>query len=138
MSQLTKNDSQGLFEILVAIAWIDGEIQSEEREFLTKIAAEQNLELSEDLLTNYQVTSTAQCYDLLRNYLGSNPNVEDYNKLLSAVSTLIYSDNDIATEEASLLTKIQSLDPQNSTNNSTFDKLIGKIQKLYQKGVKNV
>ncbi len=138
MSELTKNNSQGLFEILVAIAWIDGKIQSEEREFLTKIAAEQNLQLSEDLLTNYQATSTAQCYDLLQDYLGSNPKAEDYNQLLSAVSTLIYSDNDIATEEASLLNKIQSLDPQNSTNNSTFDKLIGKIQQLYQKGVKNV
>ena len=137
MSKLTKNN-RDLFEILVAIAWIDGEIQPEEKEFLTQIAAEQNLELSEDMLTNHQATSTDRCYDLLRDYLGSHPNIEDYNNLLSAVSTLIYSDNDIATEEASLLTKIQNLDPQNSTSNSTFDKIIGKIQKLYRKGVKNV
>lgn len=138
MSQVTKSNNQGLFEILVAVAWIDGEIQAEEKEFLTKIAAEQNLELPEDLLNNYQAVSTSQCYDLLKDYLGSNPNSEDYNNLLSAVSTLIYSDNDIATEEASLLTKIQNLDPHATTSNSTFDKLIGKIQKLYQKGVNRV
>lgn len=137
MSKLTNKD-RDLFEILVAIAWIDGEIQSEEKEFLTKIAAEKNLELSEDLLTNPQTTSSDRCYNLLRNYLGSHPNVEDYNNLLSAASTLIYSDNDVATEEAALLTKIQNLEPQNSTNNSTLDKLIGKIQKLYKKGVSSV
>ena len=136
MSKLANN--RDLFEILVAIAWIDGEIQPEEKEFLTQIAAEQNLEVSEDLLTNHKTTSSDRCYDLLRDYLGSNPNVEDYNQLLSAVSTLIYSDNDIATEEASLLTKIQNLDPQNSASNSSFDKLIGKIQKLYRQGVKKV
>ena len=138
MSQLTQNNSQDLFKILVAVAWIDGEIQSEEKDFLRKIAAEQNLEFSEALLTNHQATSSEECYNLLRQYLGSHPNSEDYYNLLSAVSTLIYSDNDIATEEASLLTQIQSLDPQNSASNSTFDKLIGKIQKLYQKGVKSV
>lgn len=135
MSELTENNNQDLFKILVAIAWIDGEIQSAEQEFLTKIAAEQNLEIPENLFDDRQYTSTAQCYDLLRDYLGSNPNAEDYNNLLSAVSTLIYSDDDIATEEASLLTKIQTLDPQNSTSNSSFDNVIGKIQKLYRKGI---
>ena len=138
MSELTKSNNRDLFKILVAVAWIDGEIQAEEKEFLIKIAAEKNVELSEDLLTTHQATSSSQCYALLRDYLGSNPNAEDYNNLLSAVSTLIYSDNDIATEEASLLTKIQNLDPQNSSTNSTFDKLIGKIQKLYRKGVQKV
>ena len=137
MSKLTNKD-RDLFEILVAIAWIDGEVQPEEKEFLTKIAAEKNLELSEDLLTTPQVKSSDRCYDLLRNYLGSHPNLDDYNHLLSAVSTLIYSDDDIATEEAALLTKIQNLDPQNSTSNSALDKLIGKIQKLYKKGVSSV
>lgn len=138
MPQLTQNNSQDLFKILVAVAWIDGEIQSEERDFLRKIAAEKNLEFSEVLLTNHQATSSEECYGLLRQYLGSHPNSEDYHNLLSAVSTLIYSDNDIATEEASLLTQIQNLDPRNSASNSTFDKLIGKIQKLYQQGVKSV
>ena len=141
MSQLTKNSDRDLFEILVAVAWIDGEVQAEERVFLEKIATQHDLELSEDLLSTHQTTSTSQCCELLKQYLGSNPNSQDYENLLSAVSTLIYSDNDIATEEASLLTHIQNLNPNNPDNNShnsTFNKLIKTIQKLYQAGMKQV
>ena len=141
MSQLTQNTDRDLFKILIAIAWIDGEIQPEEKEFLEKIADQQNLQLSsevEELLANNQASSTAKCYELLREYMGSHPSQEDYQHLLSAVSSLIYSDNDIATEEAALLTQIQNLDPNNSQSNSTLDKLIAKIQKIYQKGLKQV
>ncbi|MEM8829917.1 MAG: TerB family tellurite resistance protein [Cyanobacteria bacterium P01_G01_bin.19] len=138
MSQVAQNRDRELFQILVAVAWIDGEVQAEEQEFLAKIAAEHNIEVTEDLLSKPPISSNTEYYDLLRSYLGSNPDPEDYNNLLSAVSSLIYSDDDIATEEASLLNQIQSLDPNNSSNNSTFDKLLGKIQKLYQKGVKKV
>ena len=139
MTQLTKNN-QDLFEILVAVAWLDGEIQLEEREFLEKIAAQQNLKSAtevQDLLANRQATSPEVCYKLLEKYLGSHPNPADYQNLLSAVSSLIYSDNDIATEEASLLTQLQNLEPHNLKSNSAFDKLIGKIQKLYRNGVKS-
>ncbi len=139
MSQLAQNADRDLFKILVAVAWIDGEIQVEERAFLEKIAAEKNIQLpsqTEALLTHPQVTSTAQCYQLLREYMGTHPNSQDYHHLLSAVSSLIYSDNDIATEEADLLTQIQNLDPQNSNSNSTFDRIIAKIQQIYQKGLK--
>ena len=55
--------------------------------------------------------------------------------LLSAVSSLIYSDNDIATEEANLLTTMQNIDPQNYQKRSTLDRVIGKIQKLYRAGL---
>jgi hypothetical protein len=137
MSPSTKNH-QDLWEILLAVAWIDGEIQAEEKAFLSKIAAEQNLTLSEDLFTTNQVTSINHCYDLFQKYLGSNPTPQDYENLLSAVSTLIYSDNDIAIEEASILTKMQNLNSHNLGSHSTFDKLIGKIQKLYQAGVSRV
>ena len=141
MSQLTNNNNQDLFKILVAVAWIDGEVQPEERKFLEKIAAQKNLESTvevQDLLTSHQATSTAQVYELLKEYLGSNPNSDDYHDLLSAVSSLIYSDNDIATEEASLLTEMQNLDPTNSATPSVFDKLISKIQQLYQAGLSSV
>ncbi|MBE9043886.1 TerB family tellurite resistance protein [Pleurocapsales cyanobacterium LEGE 10410] len=137
MAQLTENN-QDLFEILVAVAWLDGEVQLEEREFLEKIAAQQNLKSAaevQDLLANHRTTSSAECYQLLEKYLGSNPNLADYQNLLSAVSSLIYSDNDIATEEASLLTQIQNLNPDNLKDHSAFDNLIGKIQKLYRAGL---
>lgn len=135
MVRATKENSQDLLEILVAIAWIDGEIQPAEREFLAKIALEQNAASEaelQDLLMRYQDSPSQKCYQLLEQYLGTNPEPADYNNLLTSVSQLVYSDDDIATEEAALLTKIQNLDPHNSETGSTFDKAIGKIQKLYQ------
>ncbi|MEL7009302.1 MAG: TerB family tellurite resistance protein [Cyanobacteria bacterium J06588_4] len=138
MVQSTGNRHQEMLEILVAVAWIDGEIQAEEKEFLTKIAVEQNLisvaEL-EDLLAQPKNYSPEKCYQLLEQYLGADPNPADYDRLLAAVSRLIYSDDDIATEEAEILTKIQNLDPHNSQAHSPFDRLIGKLQKLYRAGV---
>lgn len=137
MVQSTKNN-RDLLEILVSIAWIDGEIQPEEQKFLEQIAKEQNLESTTELqalLTQHQDSSLEKCYQLLEQYLGTNPDPADYDNLFTAVSKLIYSDDDIATEEASLLTKIQNLDPNNLKTHSTFDKAIGKIQKLYQKGL---
>ena len=137
MANSTKSD-RDLLEILVAVAWIDGEIQPEERKFIENIAVEQNIESVEkveDLLSNYRDSSLQQCYQLLEQYLGNSPEPDDYNNLLSAVSSLIYSDNDIATEEANLLTTIQNIDPQNNRKRSTLDKVIGKIQKLYKAGL---
>ena len=137
MANSTKSD-RDLLEILVAVAWIDGEIQPEERKFIENIAVEQNIESVEkveDLLSNYRDSSLQQCYQLLEQYLGNSPEPDDYNNLLSAVSSLIYSDNDIATEEANLLTTIQNIDPQNNRKGSTLDKVIGKIQKLYKAGL---
>ena len=138
MSSTTQQNNQDLFKILVAIAWIDGTIQPEERQFLENIAAEQNIILSsevEAMLTTRQETSTQQCYQLLQDYLGSHPEPQDYQNLLSAVSSLIYSDNDIATEEAELLTQIQNLNPHHPTSDSALNKLIAKIQKVYQRGL---
>lgn len=138
MPQLTKNN-QDLLEILLAVAWIDGEIQPEEESFLTKIATEQNIASTmelQTLLASYQGTSLEKCYQLLDQYLGANPTPQDYEHLLTAVSQLIYSDNDIATAEASLLTQIQNLDPQHLKSNSTFEQAIRKIQQLYRAGIR--
>jgi len=135
MVQSTNNQ---LLKILVAVAWIDGEIQPQERQFLEQIATEQNLESTTELqalLTQQQDSSLETCYQLLEQYLGANPDPAAYDNLLTAVSKLIYSDDDIAMEEANLLTKIQNLDPSNLKTHSTFDRAISKIQKLYQKGL---
>ncbi|MEM7594118.1 MAG: TerB family tellurite resistance protein [Cyanobacteria bacterium P01_A01_bin.83] len=137
MSQLTKNN-QDLLEILIAVAWIDGEIQPEEKKFIERIASEQNISLTTELQTlfaNYKDSSLEQCYQLLNQYLGTNPNLEDYEHLLTAVSKLIYSDNDIATAEASILTQLQNLDPRNLKSNSAFDQAIHKIRQLYRAGI---
>lgn len=138
MVQSTKNNNQNLLAILVSIAWIDGEIQPAEEKFLAQIASEQNLDSTiklQDLLAQYQDSSLEKCSQLLEQYLGANPTLADYEHLFGAVSKLIYSDDDIATEEASLLTKMQDLDPSNLKTHSTFDQAILKIQKLYQAGL---
>ena len=142
MVQSTNKSDRDLLEILISIAWIDGEIQPQERKFLEKIIVENEMASVEplpDLLAQYQDSSTEQCYRLIKDYVGSNPSLADYNNLLNAVSKLIYSDDDIATEEAELLTKLQNLDPQHSQHsqqNSTLNRVITKIQQLYKKALK--
>jgi len=138
MSQLNQNNNQDLLTILVAVAWIDGEIQAEEQKFLENIALEQNIVSATELqglIANYQGSSLDKCYQLLKQYLGDNPEEADYENLLTSVSKLIYSDNNIATEEALILTQIQNLDPNNFKNYATFDKTISIIKKLYQTGL---
>ena len=135
MVQSTKNN-RDLLKILVSIAWIDGKVQPAEQKFLEQIAKEQNLDSTielQTLLIEHQDSSLEKCYQLLKQYLGPNPNAADYDDLFTAVSKLIYSDDDVATEEASLLTKIQDLDPNNLKTSSTLDKAIATIQNLYQK-----
>ena len=139
MVQSVNKGDRDLLEILVSIAWIDGEIQPEEKKLLEKITVENDMASAGELpklFAQYQNASTDQCYRSIEKYVGSNPDIADYNNLLNAVSQLIYSDNDIATEEAELLTKLQNLDPQHSQQNSTLDRVIGKIQQLYQKALK--
>jgi uncharacterized tellurite resistance protein B-like protein len=138
MVQSTKKNNQNLLAILVSIAWIDGEIQPAEQKFLDQIVREQNLNSTtdlQDLLAQHQDSSLEKCYQLLEQYLGTNPTPADYEHLLSTVSKLVYSDDDIATEEAFLLTKMQNLEPNNLKSHSTFDQAILKIQKLYQAGL---
>ena len=139
MVQSVNKGDRDLLEILISIAWIDGEIQPEEKKLLEKITVENDLASPAELpklFAQYKNASTDQCYRSIEKYVGSNPSLTDYNNLLNAVSKLIYSDNDIATEEAELLTKLQNLDPQHSPQNSTLDRVIAKIQQLYQKALK--
>ncbi len=137
----TEANSRQLFQILVAAAWIDGEVQPQEQEYLQKIAREHGLAEDaeiQDLLSSNKPISSAKCYQLLENYLGTNATSEDYQNLLSAISSLVYSDGEIATEEAKLLTQLQELDPDNLASNSVFNKLLSLIQKLYKKGLASV
>lgn len=141
MSNSTEANDKQLFKILIAAAWIDGEFQPEEQKYLQKIAAEHNFAEDSDiqnLLSNKKPIPSAKCYQLLEDYLGSNPTTEDYQNLLSTISTLVYSDNDITTEEAKLLTQLQELDPKSLNSKSVFNKLLSRIQTLYKKGLASV
>jgi uncharacterized tellurite resistance protein B-like protein len=136
MSNLDKNKQ--VFKILFAAAWIDGVIQKEEREYLQTLAKEQNL--SEDgeiklILSEAKPITPEECHNWLEDYLGNNPSVEDHQNLLEAISAIIYKDGDIQTQEAQLLSELQSLEPTLETRNSAFDKILRTIQKLYRQAV---
>ena len=72
MTKLTSNGNQDLWEILVAVAWIDGKIQPGEKQLLEKIAVEHNLAAIaevEAILQRNQTSSTEKCYELLNRAL---------------------------------------------------------------------
>ncbi len=127
-----------LLKILIGAAWIDGTIQPEERTYLHRMAREKDL--GEDpeiksLFAEAKPVKADQCYQWLEEYLGSRPSDEDYQALMEAISTLVYSDNIIDTQEAELLNRLQMLDPANESAKSVFNQVLKAIQKLYRKAI---
>ena len=134
MNKNTK--TKQLIKILIGAAWIDGVIQTEEREYLRRIATAYQVENEPELkpfLSELKPVQAQECYRWLTDYLGENHQEEDYQELLEALSGLIYSDGDVEVQEARLLTKLQELDPIYEQSKSPLDKLLEKIQKLYRK-----
>jgi uncharacterized tellurite resistance protein B-like protein len=134
----TKQKTKQLLKILIGVAWIDGLIQTEERDYLHKVAQDKDLEQDPDikpLLSELKPVQPAECYQWLEDYLGDNPSEEDYQDLLESLSALIYSDGEVQTQEAQLLSKLQLMDPAQLTSKSGFDKLLKTIQKLYRKAI---
>ncbi|MBW4664325.1 MAG: TerB family tellurite resistance protein [Chroococcus sp. CMT-3BRIN-NPC107] len=132
-----ENNVKQLVKILIGAAWIDGKTQPEERAYLNKIAQEKGVATPEiySLLHESKQVQPAECYEWLKEYLGDVPNLEDYQKLLESISALIYSDGDVDTEEAKLLTQLQSLDPENKSPQPSHNAVLKEIQKLYRRWV---
>ena len=138
MSKASNTSKKELVKILVGAAWIDGEIQAEELEYLQRIVTENDLTEEpevQSLLSTDKPIPANKCYLWLENYLGNNPTEEDYQNLLSAISALVYSDGYIDTEEAKLLTQIQNLDLNKSSTQSTFEQVLKAIQKFYRRSI---
>lgn len=132
------NKMKQILKILIGAAWIDGVIQPEERQYFQRIAKEYHLESDPEiqpLLSEITVVKPEECYQWLQDYLGDNPTQEDYQELLEKTSGLIYSDGDVDIREVKLIEKLQLLNPANESNTSVFDKILRKIQKLYQKAI---
>ena len=127
--------NKALFKILVGAAWIDGSIQAEEREYLRRKAQEQGLvedpEIRPLLFELVQIQQD-QCYRWIEDYLGTNPSSERCQDLIEALSGLIYSDGNVDTEEARLLSRIQSLDPITTSDSNRKNSLLQSVQKLYR------
>jgi hypothetical protein len=124
----TKAQSRLLMKILIGIAWLDGEVRPEERQYLAKVAQTRQLEQDtevEPLLTGTMTVTIAECEQWIQEYLGDR-SIHDDDGLIEAISGLIYSDGDVAVGEAKLLVNIQSTP-------SAAPPLVSKIQQLYRK-----
>ena len=127
-----------LVKILIGSAWLDGKIQPEERTYLNQIAQEKGVAQDPEiypLLQGLRQIETAECYQWVQEYLGNSPSTADYQNLLEAISGLIYSDSDVDTEEAKLLTQMQLLDPANHEPQPAHNAVMKEIQKLYRRWV---
>jgi hypothetical protein len=139
------NQSQArlLIKILIGVAWLDGEIQPEERQYLSQVVQthrlagvasledRQDAAIVESLLTGTTKVSVTECEQWIQDYLG-NRSIHDDDGLIEAISGLIYSDGDVAISEAKLLVNIQSTPSPSQPNQ---EPLIAKIQRLYRKAV---
>jgi hypothetical protein len=127
-----------LMKILIGVAWLDGELQPAESEYLAKVAQTHQImgdaatddrdpEI-ESLLAGTISVTLADCERWIQAYLGDK-SIYDDDLLIEAISSLIYSDGDVAIAEAKLLTNIQSIP---SPTNPNPQSLVTKIRDLYQ------
>ncbi len=136
------NSSQQLFKILMGVAWLDGEIQAPEREHLLGIAQEQGLtndpEISA-LLNDLGKTAipATQCYQWVQDYLGAQPDEAHYEQLLEALGGIIYSDNDVAIDEANLLSNLplRTVEQPAVPRLSTARSLLARLHTAYQQWI---
>lgn len=135
---ISNPDIKILFKILVGVAWIDGKIQPEEREYLYRLAKEKGVDNDPEIypwLYEFRTVSPSQCYEWVQEYLGDRPSSEKCQNLIEAISALIYSDSNVTSEEAELINSIQQLDPANNPPQSIQNAVLGSIQKLYKRWV---
>jgi uncharacterized tellurite resistance protein B-like protein len=123
-----------LVKILIGAAWLDGQVQLEERAYLKRIAQEKGVAADREiylLLNELRAVSTEECYQWIDEYLGNQPSSEACQQLLEALSGLIYSDGTVATEEAKLLSRIQLME-QNCGAPCTNRSILTGVRRLYQ------
>ncbi len=135
---VSHSNVKNLVKILIGAAWIDGRIQPEERQYLREIAQAKGLATDPEIkpwLYELVPVQPQECYEWVKEYLGDRPSVEDCENLIEAISGLIYSDGEVATEEARLLTKLQELTQLNDSTQPAHTVLLKQIQKLYRRWV---
>lgn len=129
---------KNLVKILIGAAWIDGKIQPEERQYLREIAQAKGLASDPEIkpwLYELVPVKPNQCYEWVREYLGDRPSVEDCETLIETISGLIYSDGEVAIEEARLLTTLEDLTKSHDSTQPIYNSLLKQIQKLYRRWV---
>ncbi|PSB21633.1 TerB family tellurite resistance protein [Phormidesmis priestleyi ULC007] len=129
-------DIKTLIKILVGVAWLDGKIQPEERQYLHQITQEKGMANDREiqpLLHELRAVKPEECYQWLRDYLGERPTSETCQNLIESISALIYSDGTVAIEEAKLLSRLQLIDTGNDTPERFYNKVLSALRKVYQR-----
>ncbi|MGB3650437.1 MAG: TerB family tellurite resistance protein [Rivularia sp. (in: cyanobacteria)] len=132
-------DVKQLLKILIAAAWLDGKIQPEERQYLQQIAKEKNIATDPEIkpwLYELVPVKPAECYEWVKEYLGNSPTTEDCQNLIQEIGGLIYSDGEVAIEEAKLLATIQDLSNKSESNQGRLNIILKQVQKMYRRWVK--
>ncbi len=128
-----------LVKILIGVAWLDGEIQPEERAYLSKVAQTHHLADPEIAALLSTPISQKECQDSIETYLGSSLFLDSSNdtqdRLLEAISGMIYSDGDVAMAEAQILMSFQSAETPTNLESTPF---ISKLRQLYRNWVKKI
>lgn len=132
----SNSNVKNLVKILIGAAWIDGKIQPEEREYLHRMAKEKGLTDDPEIrpwLYEFRSVEPKECYRWMEEYLGDRPSSEDCQNLIEAISGLIYSDGNVANEEAKLLMKIQQLEVAQDSTQPVEQNVMKAIQQLYHR-----
>ncbi len=135
---IEKPDVKQLLKVLIAAAWIDGKIQPEERQYLQQIAQEKGIATDPEIkpwLYELVPVKSEECYEWIKQYLGNSPTTEDCQNLIQEIGGLIYSDGEVAIEEAKLLAKIQDLSSKSESNHKRSNLILKQVQKMYRRWV---
>lgn len=133
-----QSDIKDLVKILIGAAWVDGTVQPQEREYLQRMAQAKGVANDPELqpwLYELRSVSAAECYAWVKQYLGDRPSSEACQQLIENISALIYSDGNVANEEAKLLTQLQMLDPAHTAPENFHQQVVKAVQKLYRRWI---
>ena len=131
-----QNSTIQLFKIIVGVAWIDGKVQTQEKDYLRRLAQEQGIEKDPEiypLIHGLKEVSTEECYQWITDFVGKNPNRETLNQLIEDISGLVYSDGEMDTAEAKILNNIQNMMAQPQLSHSLNSKIVHKLKGYYKK-----
>jgi uncharacterized tellurite resistance protein B-like protein len=128
-----------LVKILIGVAWLDGEIQPEERAYLSKVAQTHHLADPEIATLLSTPISQKECQEWIETYIAYSLSLDksddSCDRLLEAISGMIYSDGDVATAEAQILMSFQEAETPTDRNPPL---VITKLRQLYQNWVKKI
>jgi uncharacterized tellurite resistance protein B-like protein len=133
MTNAPNRTVQMLVKILIGAAWLDGKLQPEEQQYLHRVAQEKGVAHDPEiypLLNGLKPVSPQDCDHWLHEYLGDRPEATACQDLIETISGLIYSDGDMAIEEANFLTKIQDIE-QGKCSESTTIRVVNQLYKRW-------